>query len=85
MPINYNFHTGIQRDENQVWRRSSDGVEVNLEGWYRFGTKLAEKYSLNYPRSDADSDFVYWKFANGLSKNTIWNAPDLSFRFICEY
>ena len=41
------YHTGIRRDENQVWIRSSDGAEVQLEGWYP-----------SYPWSYASHEFL---------------------------
>ena len=74
MPIDQDYRTGIRRDENRVWRRSSDGAEVQLEGW-----------KPGYPWNDADSEFLYWDFYNGSDNNTIFNYPDRSVYFICEY
>jgi len=68
----YRFYTtGIQRDENKIWRRISDNVEVQLDGWY---TK--------YPRSNADWDVLKWN----AHKNTIVNQAGRWWDpFICEY
>jgi len=70
------YHTGIKRDESnyRVWRRSSDGAEVQLEGWWP-----------GYPLSNASFEFLYWWFYNDSDKNQIYNYPDLSRYFICEY
>ena len=74
MPVDHDYHTGIRRDENQVWRRISDRSEVNLEGWYP-----------DSPEIEADWDFLYWFFVSGPNKNTIKNTPDYKNYFICEY
>merc|ERR1719427_2017196 len=59
------YHTGIRRDESnlQVWRRSSDGAEVQLEGWWP-----------GDPRSEAWRKFLYLYFSNNSYKNTIFNT-----------
>jgi len=67
------YHTGIRRNESQVWRRSSDGIEVQLEDWIP-----------GYPWSDADMTFLYWS-SNDSFKNMILNMADGSYFFICEY
>ena len=76
LPIGHIYHTGIRKDEDQVWRRSSDGAEVKLEGWV-------------FPSSDGEvfprSHFLYWYLFNDSSKNRIWNSYDRSRYFICEY
>ena len=72
LPIGHIYHTGIRKDENQVWRRISDEVEVKLEGWV-------------FPRSDGDRHFLYWYFFNDSRKNTIGDFYDSSYYFICEY
>merc|ERR1719376_1318473 len=72
----HNYHMGIRRDatNKNIWRRSSDGVEVSLEGWYP-----------GYPYSDDGFDFLIWYFWNNSIKNTVYNNPDYSRYFICEY
>jgi len=72
----HNYHMGIRRDQNNtnIWRRSSDGVEVSLEGWYP-----------GYPRSDDGFDFLYWYFFDNSNKNTVYDFPDYQCYFICEY
>merc|ERR1719427_2644255 len=77
LTITYEYHTGIRRNESnhQVWRRSSDGAEVQLEGWHSNG----------FPRSYAHYKFLYWWFVNDLDKNTIFNYLDYPRPFICEY
>jgi len=76
LSINQDYHTGIRRDENnhQVWRRSSDGAALQLEGWFP-----------GNPRNNADREFLYWDFHNHTYKNNIYNYPDRSRYFICEY
>ena len=75
LPINRDYHTGIRRDEDQVWRRSSDGAEVHLEGWYA-----------GYPSSNASHDFLYWSYFNGSNEKAIINSyGDYPHLFICEY
>ena len=73
MPIGHTYHTGIRRDENLVWRRSSDGAEVELEYW-----------DPGDPHSDPDREFLYWEFYK-MNKNMIGNYFNLVRHFICEY
>jgi len=70
------YHTGIRRDQNNtnIFRRSSDGVEVSLEGWYP-GT----------PLSDDGRDFLYCSFDNDSNKNYVFDYGDQRRYFICEY
>ena len=70
------YHTGIRRDDKNtnIFRRSSDGVQMVLEDWYP-----------GYPVSDDGWDFLYWYFENNSNKNTIYNLPDHPWYFICEY
>ena len=78
LPIDHAYPIGIRRDrrdENQVWRRISDGAPVQLEGWNPD----------SYPLSDASREFLYWDFYNNSYKNTIVNYYDLYLHFICEY
>jgi len=77
LPFGYliHFHTGIRRDNHQVWRKSSDGTAVQLEGWWP-----------DYPDSRAARKFLYWWFYNNNArKNMIFNWPNGSDYFICEY
>jgi len=74
LPIGRSYHTGIRRDGNQIWRKSSDGEEVKLKDWYP-----------SYPASATSAEFLYWGFWNNSDKNTIWNSSDRSYHFICEY
>ena len=76
LPIGQFYHTGIRQDTNNtgIWRRSSDGIEVNLEGWYP-----------GSPKPYRSQDFLYWDFWNNSRKNNIINLSDLEFPFICEY
>ena len=77
MPIDHEYHTGIRRDENHVWRRISDGAEVELDGWQP-----------GDPDSDREMNFMYWNFYNKTSlKNTINNFLERWSEnpFICEY
>ena len=76
MPLNQIYHTGIRREKNaNIWRRSGDGVQIQLEGWF-------VEYDLTYVDG---RDFVYWHFVNGSEKNSILNLSDKKFYFICEY
>ena len=70
------YHTGIRRDatNKNIFRRSSDGVEVSLEGWYP-GT----------PLSDDGRDFLYCSFDNDSNKNYVFDYGDQRRYFICEY
>ena len=78
MALGDNYHTGIRRDETNktVWRRSADGVQVDLSGW--------DSYN-GYPRNDVGWDFLYWYFYYDEYKNIIYNFSDASHYFICEY
>ena len=74
------YHTGIKRDNeqstasNQVWRRVSDGVQVQLKDWYP-----------GEPVTWVDGyDFYYW-YMYGKYKHLNMNRPDSSRWFICEY
>ena len=77
MPTNY-YHTGIKRDEKNknIWKRSSDGVQVNVNGW--------DSYN-GFPVSYNTYDFLYLRLYNDPSENTIQNWPDIPEYFICEY
>ena len=75
------YHTGIKRDteqstkSNQVWRRVSDGVQVQLEDWYP-----------GEPVTWVDGyDFYYWYLLGSTYKNMNINRRDSSRWFICEY
>merc|ERR1712183_73053 len=77
LPIGHEYHTGIRRDGSniQVWRRSSDGAAVQLEGW-RPGR----------PWSFAYFEFLYLNVYNDSNKNNIFDDSDFHPRhFICEY
>ena len=74
LPTGHTYHTGVRRDEDRVWRRSSDGAAVRLEDWWA-----------GYPRSDASHKFLYWSSWNGSYKNLILNYSDDSDYFVCEY
>ena len=86
LPIGHNYHAGIRKDKKNwrrssvfsrrlVWRRSSDGVEVVLDGWI---------YS--YPYSHRGYDFLYWVFYPYSDKNKIWNHLMYhEMPFICEF
>jgi len=78
LPTSNEYHTGIKRDasNNQVWRRVSDGVAVDLDGWYPYG---------GYPDSRDGHDFLYWLVFNDSNSNTILNYPNSPRYFICEY
>ena len=75
-----NYHTGIVgENDNQVWRRISDGVEVQLEGWNHRG---------RYPKRNQGYTNLYWEYFNNRNKktkNALWNAYSRSQNFICEY
>ena len=68
------YHTGIKRDDNQVWRKVSDGVEVNLGSWIPGDPFYADAW-----------DFMYWKHDNDVLKNLIHNYFDGTAYFICQY
>ena len=72
----HGYHTGIRRDETNktIWRRSGDGTQVELDGWYP-----------GQPDSRDGYDFLYWGIWNDPNKNTIFNERDASYYFICEY
>ena len=76
MPLNHGYHTGIRRDETNkiIFRRSGDGLKVNLEGWLP-----------NRPSSNDGYEFLLWYFFNNSYINTIFNTFDDSHYFICEY
>merc|ERR1719427_583363 len=44
-----NWHVGIRRDANGVWRRASDGIASPIYGWFP-----------GFPRSDKDRDYLVW-------------------------
>jgi len=75
LPYSY-FHTGIKRDPSnyKIFRRVSDGVQVELDGWIAGRPSSADGY-----------DNLYWFFYNDSNKNTIYNYPDHSRYFICEF
>ena len=77
MPFDNWYHTGIRRSETNknVWIRSSDGVEVEISGWHPGG----------YPSSNDSFNFLFCYFDDDEYKNTIFNNPDYSRYFICEY
>ena len=77
MTENIPYYTGIRRDETNktIWRRSSDGVQVKLEGWR----------SNRFPASNDDWNILYWDFWSNSKKNTIFNLSDYSTYFYCEY
>ena len=71
-----NFHTGIVRDETNksIYRRSADGVQVNVEDWFP-----------GYPSSEDDHNFLTWWKLKTQDENTVWNLPDYTYFFICEF
>ena len=71
-----NYHTGIKRDENDklVWRRSGDKKKVKLQDWMPYR-----------PLNKDGCDFLYWDFFNNEYINKIYNVPNQSQYFICEY
>ena len=75
MPHN-KYHTGIRRDETNenIWIRSADGEEVELDGW--LPDHPADYYSWKY---------LYWGLWTNSNKNTILDKNDASYHFICEY
>ena len=74
MPGNHQYRTGITRDDDQVFRRISDGEEVELNDWFP-----------DYPKSNPDYNILYWyTWYNG--KDSIVNDKDwISSLIICEY
>ena len=67
------YQIGIKRDPSnkQVFRRVSDGAQVELDGWVP-----------GYPMSNDSHDCLIWMS----SENTILNVPNANIRrFICEY
>lgn len=66
------YHTGIKRDANQVWRRASDGVQVELDGWMD---------GRNVGRNG--HEFLYWSTYD--NENTIYDMWNVMDYFICEY
>ena len=70
------YHIGIRRDENDknIWKRSDNGMQVYLEGWYP-----------DRPYSRDGYDILFWYFENDSKKNTIYNLLDIDWYFICEY
>ena len=77
MPVYYWYHTGIRRSQTNknVFIRSGDGVQINLSGWHPPGN----------PISNDGWDYLLWYFYDNEYKNTIYNYPDHSRYFICEY
>ena len=65
---------GIKRDDTRVWRRVSDGAEVNLDGWYPGKPYIGAKW-----------DLLSWYFYDNQLKNTITNSGSFPGYFICEY
>ena len=72
--MNLGFHTGIKRDtkNSQIWRRSSDGTQVNLDGWVA-----------GFPGNNAGQIFLYWNVFG--DPYHILNNEDTKSYFICEY
>jgi len=70
------YRTGIRRSQTDknVYIRSGDGVQIALTGWGPY-----------YPDSRDGYDYLSWQFWNNEYKNTIFNNPDRSYYFICEY
>ena len=70
------YQTGIKRDpiNKQVWRRLSDGVQVELDGWYP-----------GYPKNNDGWDYLYLYQYYESYKTDFFNDIPKSGRFICEY
>ena len=71
-----NYHTEIVGEiNNQIWRRISDGVEVQLDGWHR-----------DYPNlNTARYTNLYLAYYDNSGKCTIMHSYNRSQHFICEY
>lgn len=76
MPHYYNYHTGIRKDENNLkkWIRSSDKAEIEIKDW-----------PSGFPSSYDGYDFLMLYFHDKSNENSVYNEPDLSYYFICEY
>ena len=72
------YHTGIKKDNNQVWKRVSDVKEVQLEGWL-------PGHPRSHPASSYRWDYLVWQFSNDSNKNMILNSRHLMREIICEY
>jgi len=74
LPTGY-YHVGIKRDPNdyEVFRRASDGEEVQLDGWL-----------VGWPESLGGWNYLVWGIY-GSDENGIYNHLDLRRYFICEY
>ena len=70
------YHTGIRRDvtNKDIWRRSSDGIQVNVQDWTYWP-----------PFMNDDRDFLHWYFLNNSNENTVFNWSDMSLFVVCEY
>ena len=67
------YHTGIKRDANTVWRRSSDGAEVKLSGWYP-----------GHPSPNPKYNVLFWVIINDENQNKVLSYEGSPSRFICE-
>ena len=70
------FLTGLKRDDSRVWRRSSDGAAVELDGWRPD----------RYPDPRPESNFLGWYIGSGPVANQIANHFQVGWLdyFICE-
>ena len=80
------YHTGIKRDSDSVWRRSSDNAEVRFtpEDW----KTSTGTWSKNYPSSLARDKYLYWNLdtdSDNANANKLWNGMDESTDYICEF
>ena len=67
------YHTGIKRDDNKVWRRSSDGAEVKLDGWYP-----------GHPSPNSKYNVLMWIIENNENQNKVLNLEGSPSKFVCE-
>ena len=69
------YWIGIKRDEkdHNVWKRISDEVPVELDGWATING--------GYPLDYRGWNFIRW---DG-DRHTIQNEPNNPWNFICEY
>jgi len=69
------YHVGITKDDNGVWRRVSDGEEIELDGWYPGSPNPADHVK-----------YLVWVTHNNPHKNKIYNSlGHYAQYFICEY
>ena len=85
------YHTGFKRDtyNDQIFRRISDGAEVQLDGWkpdYPVRRNWVYGFSENVNITTVREDDLFWWLYNDADRNTMSNIrnEDRTQLIICE-